>query len=110
MGSLYERVRPAELIDIDIGSKSSSQSLFHTQKTVPKYVQIRLFKRTTQLLIFIDIKQQLTSCTTFHDFYSQINSPNLNAIEAARFWFKRRTAQNGAPTTKKAMEKVWNEA
>jgi hypothetical protein len=35
------------------------------------------------------------------------NSPDLNAIEPAWFWIKRRTTAQGAPTTKAEMEKRW---
>jgi hypothetical protein len=35
------------------------------------------------------------------------NSPDLNAIEPAWFWLKRRTTSQGAPTSRKEMEKRW---
>jgi hypothetical protein len=38
------------------------------------------------------------------------NSPDLNAIEPAWFWMKRRTTSQGAPTTKAEMEKRWLQA
>ena len=38
------------------------------------------------------------------------NSPDLNAIEPAWFWLKRRTTAYGAPTNQKEMEKAWYQA
>jgi hypothetical protein len=38
------------------------------------------------------------------------NSPDLNAIEPAWFWLKRRTTQQGAPSTRAAMKQRWYKA
>jgi transposase len=38
------------------------------------------------------------------------NSPDLNAIEPAWFWLKKRTTARGPPTTKKALEQAWLQA
>jgi DDE superfamily endonuclease len=38
------------------------------------------------------------------------NSPDLNAIEPAWYWLKRRTTAQGAPTNRKAMEQAWYQA
>jgi hypothetical protein len=38
------------------------------------------------------------------------NSSDLNAIEPAWFWLKRRTTALGAPTNRKAMEQAWYQA
>jgi DDE superfamily endonuclease len=38
------------------------------------------------------------------------NSPDLNAIEPAWFWLKRRTTACGAPANRKAMKAAWYQA
>lgn len=38
------------------------------------------------------------------------NSPDLNAIEPAWFWLKRRTTAQGAPNNRRDMEKAWYQA
>jgi len=38
------------------------------------------------------------------------NSPELNAIEPAWFWLKRRTTAQGAPQNRKMMKKAWIQA
>jgi hypothetical protein len=38
------------------------------------------------------------------------SSPDLNAIEPAWFWLKRRTTAQGAPQNRKIMKKAWIQA
>jgi transposase len=38
------------------------------------------------------------------------NSPDLNAIEPAWYWLKRRTTARGAPSTKQELKRVWRQA
>jgi hypothetical protein len=38
------------------------------------------------------------------------NSPDLNAIEPAWYWLKRRTTARGAPANRKDMEQAWRQA
>jgi hypothetical protein len=38
------------------------------------------------------------------------NSPDLNAIEPAWYWLKRRTTAQGAPANRKDMEQAWRQA
>jgi Transposase/DDE superfamily endonuclease len=38
------------------------------------------------------------------------NSPDLNAIEPAWFWLKRRTTARGAPPTKQDLKRAWRQA
>jgi hypothetical protein len=38
------------------------------------------------------------------------NSPDLNAIEPAWYWLKRRTTARDAPANRKDMEQAWRQA
>jgi hypothetical protein len=68
-GKLVRKERLVESIGIGIGSKFSFQSSFLSQKNVLKRVQIRSFKRITQIHTLINIKQRSATCTTFLGFY-----------------------------------------
>ena len=54
--------------------------------------------------------RKLYALADIHRLLWPANAPDLNAIEPAWWWMKRRTTSRGAPATKKKLERSWVKA